>query len=742
MKFSAVPRYLTLSLVFCYSFLFSISLSADDARLPGPAENEILILMDEGKWEIALEKLLQREGQVQGQLPVSFLALKAELLEGNSRHQESIAIWNGISLREASLKNYARKRVADLWLKEKNSAESEKALNRLPGGAAGKGNLSQVLALAQLFLEQGNNKKAEFYFLQSLKLTRRSEKADSARLGLAKSRTALGKRDQAIQNLRYMQVNFRSVELLREGMAMEKQLAGEPEAFSEEEFRQITKRLIDHSAFDLANEVLGRWSSSYPKSRQKDRMDYLQIEALYRQRTNEAALALCRLFPKNHPKSALKFPVYFKELLLYQRTGQTEKLVALGDKLWKGKMGGKMSSRRNVGLVMASYLVSVGQVEKGLEYYRQVYRSGPGHNSKKDILWRVGVGALRDGQDSRAVNNLRLLLQRNPKGETLASVLYWLAKAELALGNKKTALEHLIRLDEQFPNHYYNVMSHADMEKLEADVDASWITKARKKYRKKGDKFPQMALSNNVRKHKYYQAAAILSQAGLLKDAASYANTLQRVYRRDKAVAMLCARAHSAAGNHIQAVRTIYNNFRTFLYQRSDDMPSDFWTLYYPRPYWDEVSASAVKNNIDPAFLVSLMRQESRFDPNAKSWVGAIGLFQIMPYTAEEIAPQLGLGSIEEEDLYQPEINVAIAAELASRLFEYFENDRVPIIASYNAGEDRVQVWWQAARSEKISEALFIDTIPYKETRSFVRQVLSNYFSYKRIYGDSREETE
>lgn len=742
MKFSAIPSQFGLVL-FLAAFLFIVpNLLADDARLPAPPDPEIEKLIQEGKFEVALGKLIQREQASSGELDLGLLVMKAELLERTGSNEESIAAWNGVALREPALKYYSGKRVTGLWLKEGNAKEAELSLKRVAGGTSDKKNLDHVLGLAQLFLEQENYKEAETLFLQALKLVRRGEKADLGRIGLARSRIALSNVAEAITNLRYMQVNFRSVDLLKESIALEKQISKSVKPLDEEEYRVIIDRLIDHSSFVLAQEILKSWRRAYPQSRQQDRMDFFEIEALYRQRENEAALKLCQQFNNSHPKSGLAFPIYFKELLLYQRTGQTEKLLALGQQLWQGKLGGTMASRRNVGLVMASYLVSVGQVEEGLEYYRQVYRSGPGSNSRNDILWRVGVGAIRGGQEQRAVNNLRLLLKKNPRGETLASVLYWLAKAELAVGDKKASLTHLIRLDEEFPNHYYNVMSQKDLAEMAADEKETWVAKTREKYKKESEKFPELTISSIVKKHKYYIAAALLSQAGLAEDAADFAADLQRVFRKDMGVAMLVARAHSKAGNHIKAVRTIYNNFRSYLYQKTEGLPEDFWTLYYPRPYWQEVSASAAKHNIDPALLVSLMRQESRFDPNAKSWIGAIGLFQIMPYTAEEIAPQIGMEKISEEDLYQPEINVAVAAELASRLFQYFDNDRVPIIASYNAGEDRVQVWWEAARNEKISEALFIDTIPYKETRGFVREVLSNYFSYKRIYGQMDQQSE
>jgi soluble lytic murein transglycosylase len=134
------------------------------------------------------------------------------------------------------------------------------------------------------------------------------------------------------------------------------------------------------------------------------------------------------------------------------------------------------------------------------------------------------------------------------------------------------------------------------------------------------------------------------------------------------------------------------------------------------------------------------MRQESRFDPDAMSPVGAIGLFQIMTYTAENLADRAGVGhviqggKVDRSSLADPAINAAIAAQLTSDLLSMFSRSAAPVVASYNAGEERVAVWWATTRD--LSEDFFVDTIPYSETRRFVREVLTNREAYDRIYGD------
>ena len=145
---------------------------------------------------------------------------------------------------------------------------------------------------------------------------------------------------------------------------------------------------------------------------------------------------------------------------------------------------------------------------------------------------------------------------------------------------------------------------------------------------------------------------------------------------------------------------------------------------------------AAEANGVDPLVLYAVMRQESRFDPQARSAVGALGLFQIMPYTAAAIGLRVGVGDVSDDEaaMLQPRVNAAIGARLASDLLEMFDGHLAPVAASYNAGEDLARVWWAAAEGRR--EDYFVDAIPYSETRRFVREVLTNYAAYRRLYGD------
>jgi soluble lytic murein transglycosylase len=226
-----------------------------------------------------------------------------------------------------------------------------------------------------------------------------------------------------------------------------------------------------------------------------------------------------------------------------------------------------------------------------------------------------------------------------------------------------------------------------------------------------------------------YQAAALLSRAGWLSEAAAAARRLSGAFRRDDAVALLAARASEAAGDHSSASTLMSAHFGDYLQRPARNLPDDFWTLAYPRAYWPQVSAAAARSKVDPLLMLGIARQESHFDRTARSPVGAVGLFQVMPYTAVEIDPSFASpGALDR--LTDAGESAELAAKLLASLSALYAGALAPTIASYNADKERVQIWWESAKG--LPEELFIDSIPYQQTRAYVRQVLTNYEMYQR----------
>jgi soluble lytic murein transglycosylase len=131
----------------------------------------------------------------------------------------------------------------------------------------------------------------------------------------------------------------------------------------------------------------------------------------------------------------------------------------------------------------------------------------------------------------------------------------------------------------------------------------------------------------------------------------------------------------------------------------------------------------------DPYFVAALIRQESGFNPGARSRVGAMGLMQLMPATARHIE------RVSKRALMFPETNIRIGTKYIAKLVNRYFRDAELALAAYNAGADRVDDWTK--RYPTTDRMLFLDLIPYKETRDYVALIGRNFYWYHTLYGDA-----
>lgn len=154
--------------------------------------------------------------------------------------------------------------------------------------------------------------------------------------------------------------------------------------------------------------------------------------------------------------------------------------------------------------------------------------------------------------------------------------------------------------------------------------------------------------------------------------------------------------------------------------------------LRFISPYRELASREARENNLDEAWVYGLMRQESRFVNVAKSSVGAAGLMQIMPATGRWIAQRLGIKGFNTKSLSEPETNIKFGTYYLRHVLESLDNQPVLATAAYNAGPRRAQRW----RDNKPMEgAVYIESIPFSETRDYVKKVMSNAMYYALRFG-------
>jgi len=152
----------------------------------------------------------------------------------------------------------------------------------------------------------------------------------------------------------------------------------------------------------------------------------------------------------------------------------------------------------------------------------------------------------------------------------------------------------------------------------------------------------------------------------------------------------------------------------------------------YPAAYGLQILRHTKTGALDPRLVLAIMREESRFKPQAKSPSAARGLLQLTIDAAEKYAKRAGINHLTEETLYQPDASIAIGCEYLSQLSSMFANLPEAVAASYNGGEDNVARW--LVRSRQRDPGVFTADIGFAESKTYVFRVLANYRAYQQLY--------
>jgi soluble lytic murein transglycosylase len=185
------------------------------------------------------------------------------------------------------------------------------------------------------------------------------------------------------------------------------------------------------------------------------------------------------------------------------------------------------------------------------------------------------------------------------------------------------------------------------------------------------------------------------------------------------------------SGHHLAAIKRLNLINRNLKDAQVLELRKDpaFWQAVYPLHYWKSVDQWSAANGVNPLMVQGLIRQESGFDADIRSRVGAVGLMQVMPGTGQSIARSLGVSS---QGLADPETNIRFGTWYLASTHRRWQDNSLLAVASYNAGPGNVAKW--TGSSTLADPEAFIETIPFQETRGYVKSVFGNYWNYLRLY--------
>jgi len=366
-----------------------------------------------------------------------------------------------------------------------------------------------------------------------------------------------------------------------------------------------------------------------------------------------------------------------------------------------------------------------GEEPRAWEYYRRAVAASPEGDGVAAAHWKMAWLTLRQRRQEAA----RLLeehITRFPQSIYLPRALYWRARLAMEAGEDRLASYLLAQLRRLAPHDYLSQQA----ERLQASLGApsgtsplpDWVSK----FSLPHDVVDNGPLSTEARRQ--LDRATLLEKLGLWDLAEG---DLEAAFGESTHLQIALARARIAMGQEKYAVASerLRRAFPAYWRAELKDLPREVWEIMFPRPYWELIEREARQNGLDPYLIAGLIRQESRFESTAVSSAGALGLMQLMPPTARDLARTRRLS---RDRILDPELNIRLGTRFLRQLLDRFGGSPEKAVAGYNAGGTRVAGWVTETGAKDAPE--LVESIPVRQTREFVYIVLRNYAVYRNLY--------
>lgn len=328
---------------------------------------------------------------------------------------------------------------------------------------------------------------------------------------------------------------------------------------------------------------------------------------------------------------------------------------------------------------------------------------------RDEALWFAGLGAYRSGQLNKAAEYWSELASTEPKNSTHYSrAAWWAARVYDAQGKHSQAKAMLEKAAEQGTSFYGQLAAKGLKRKPNFDWREPQINKA---------DLAEVVKMPAVRRG---LALAQLGETALAQQEFRSVNA-EIPFSSNETLAALALKLH-LPGLALQMGRSLYD--------QNIVLPA----ALYPVPAWKPTGGLS----FDHALMLGIMRQESAFMPAVGSRVGAQGLMQLMPATANYVRRMQGEGSIGRTQLHHPATNMQLGQTYLKYLSDKLNGNLIDVVAAYNGGAGSVQRWHRnAVGGTERDPLLFIESIPFDETRDYVEKVFANYWIYQERLGGS-----
>lgn len=372
-------------------------------------------------------------------------------------------------------------------------------------------------------------------------------------------------------------------------------------------------------------------------------------------------------------------------------------------------------------LTSISYLLSISKNKKGQDYllykncnnlpagnqtacFNTLYYKFPDGQFAAEALSNIFYDKVKSQKYFMAKKLGKVHLSKFSKTNSAPKVMFWLAKVAERTKNYEEARTYYRNILRQYPDDYYAYHAFLNLNRLR--------------------RFSQIGLQQKPIVFPYRSSGFdLIIELAKVKDY----GLINQLCKDDEFVQSWLANLQGNYANSARIARDAIEKLPV-----KPDRFDSRWRLAYPVHYYDEIKQNAALRNNDPILILSIIREESYFNPSAQSPAGARGLMQLMPATAREAANYAGIILPNDNLLFDPYINIKLGNVYYAGLKRNLSSKDMLAVLAYNGGIGSVSKWINSLYYYDIDD--FVEQIPYPETQNYLKKVYKSYWNYLRIY--------
>ena len=605
---------------------------------------------------------------------------------------------------------------------------------------------------AQALLESNAYAPAAGAFEKFLQDNPRSEFCADAGIGLGKALTADSEPARAFRAYRDVQVKCPGTPAEPD---VERALSGfrsngvEVPELAPEELYERGKNLFRANLYDKAVETFTKLLALDPLYPDRPEVLLRAGIALFNLGRRTEAAAMFEKLAQDFPRDQRVPEALYWLGKSYSKLGERDKGVQTFRKILDSYSGSEWAD--DALFLTGNIYREADDLKKALTFYGRLAAEYPGSKFADSAFWWKAWACYGAGEYRKAEQILQELVLRYPKSFLVNQARYWQGKISEKTGSTAKAAAYYRNVLKRAPYTYYGYRAGERLTSIKVSdatvkTDEAVLTVTECEDGPCTDDaagssdtddgppvWTEEALKTLSAEPSFNKSLELL-YLNMKKEAAAELSMLQARLPRKRGALLGLSKTFFELGDYYRSLMLVLTNYERYLDGKAGDTPRDFWLLAYPQAYWDSIVSYSRKYGQDPYFIAAIIREESQFHAEALSTAGARGVMQVMPATGAWVAQMIRVPGFDPNKLFDSNTAINIGTWYIGHLMKRFKGDALFTAAAYNAGPEAVSAWLNK-NGHGTERDEFVESIPFSETRGYVKKVMRNYAEYKRIYG-------